>query len=117
MEHHLHSTQDGKPSFFHVNNRDCAEIDYVLQNKAASDILILYETHDRHAVNLSDHVPVSASIAIQTTTSTRPTVIHPKPNWDRCFKPVYKYSVANNLETINQPIHVTNTLDFDLLTN
>ncbi|MEW8544220.1 MAG: reverse transcriptase family protein, partial [Candidatus Thiodiazotropha sp.] len=94
----LSSKQEGECTFFHPNKNDQAEIDYILYSDRGVDVVKSVNVMSKDAENTSDHVPVVASLNIETEqVHVSNQKIKCKPKWDKCDIAIYKQTVRENL--------------------
>ena len=76
----LASLQHGVPTFYHVNGKDTAEIDYILLKEKAKFLANTMEVE-------LNHVPVYTILKIRIMMKTlKPVTVKLKPKWDKCDK-------------------------------
>jgi len=95
----LNSDYPVKPTFFHHNERDKAQIDFIATDLPGARIKI----YDQTPLNTSDHILVSASFSgIRTTkmnAAKAPDFIPTKPKWYRCDHTLYQDTINTLLQT------------------
>ena len=99
-DNNLYTYQDGQPTFFHPNGHVQAEIDYILTNYSANELLSHVTNEGIHHDNVSDHVPLSTEIKIRTQLRNPVISTQPKPRWEKLNKEAYQNTRISNFGTI-----------------
>ena len=98
-DNNLYTYQDGQPTFFHPNGHVQAEIDYILTNYSANELLS-HVTNEGIHHDVSDHVPLSTKINIRTQLRDPVISTQPKPRWEKRNKEAYQNTLISNFGTI-----------------
>ena len=99
-DNNLYTYQDGQPTFFHPNGHVQAEIDYILTNYSANELLSHVTNEGIHHDNVSDHVPLSTEINSRTQLRNPVISTQPKPRWEKCNKEAYQNTLISYFATI-----------------
>ena len=86
--------QSGTSTFFHENNKDESEIDYIFTNCDQNLILKPTTVAERNHLNLSDHTLLSIDIKMNfEAQSVKKIKISVRPKWASCNVHLYKETV------------------------
>ena len=94
-------------TFFHHNGVDTGTLDYILtegENPAVGEIVVRENDH----TNVSDHKLVYTSLRVELSLGSQdvkenlPT--HPRRNWEKCDKSVYRLHLTQNFPKINKNV-------------
>ena len=100
----LISLQRGVPTFFHVNEKDSAEIDYIFLNEKAKVLSSTVRVESYTDSNVSDHIPVYIILKIRTAKKKlKPVTVKLKPKWDKCDKTAYEEFISRQLNPLHAP--------------
>jgi len=87
-----------KPTLYHHNGKDTAQIDFITTDILDTEIKI----HNPSPLNTSDHVLVTASIpevCPEKISSARREVIGTRPKWHKCDHKLYQDTIEALLDT------------------
>ena len=83
----LYSEQRGADKFFHPNKDDKAEIDDILMNNIARQVMKAVSVENKTAQNTSNHIPVVGTLNIAPDVKSKEKIeLNCKPKWDNFLK-------------------------------
>ena len=71
------------PEYTYFSGERKTTVDYIFTNATTAQYLENCHTHDIHELNTSDHLPVSATLSLQTTHLPEQVITQPLINWDQ----------------------------------